>query len=48
MAIINKRFSSAGLQDLLVESGAVGTESVQGVLDGKHNNRAMQLRKIIM
>ena len=38
LAVLGKRFGDAGLHDILVESGIVGTSAVHGVLSGKHYN----------
>ena len=40
LAVLGKRFGESGLQDLLVESGVVGNGAVNGILQGKHYNRA--------
>ena len=46
LAAIGKRFSGAGLEDVLIESGIVATGSVSGVLQGKHYNRAIRTHKV--
>lgn len=46
MAAIGKRFGDAGLADILIESGVVGSGSVAGVLEGKHYNRAVRMHKV--
>ena len=46
LAAIGKRFSGAGLKDLLIESGIVATGSVSDVLQGKHYNRAIRTHKV--
>ena len=48
MAVIGKRFADSGLQSILVESGLAGEGAVQGVLNGKHYNRALRCHKIVM
>ncbi len=45
--IIGKRFRDAGLKDICIESGIVAEGSVNGVLDGKHYNRAVRVHKCI-
>ena len=45
-AAIGKRFGEAGLVDILVESGIVGSGSVAGVLEGRHYNRAVRMHKV--
>ena len=47
LAIIGKRFGDAGLCDLLVESELVAQGSVDGVISGKHFNRAMRAHKAL-
>ena len=46
LVAIGKRFSSAGLEDVLIESGFVAIGSVSGVLQGKHYNRAICAHKV--
>ena len=46
MAAIGKRFSDAGLGDILIESGIVGSGSVSGILEEKHYNRAVRMHKV--
>lgn len=46
LAAIGKRFSGAGLEDVLIESGIVATGSVSGALQGKHYNRAIRTHKV--
>ncbi|VDI28190.1 Hypothetical predicted protein [Mytilus galloprovincialis] len=45
--VIGKRFGDAGLGDLLLESGVIGSGSLTGVFEGKHYNRALRLLKIV-
>ena len=47
LAIIGKRFGDAKLCDLLVESELVAQGSVDGVISGKHFNRAMRAHKAL-
>lgn len=47
MAVIGKRFSDAGLRDVLTESEIVSSGSVGGVIKGKHYNRAIRAHKYI-
>lgn len=42
MGVIGKRFSEAGLKDLIVESGLMGEDSARQTLNGKHYNNAMR------
>ena len=46
LAAIGKRFGDAGLADILVESGIVGSGPVAGVLEGRHYNRAVGTHKV--
>ena len=46
LAVIGKRFGDSGLRDLLIESRIVGSGSVNGVLQGKHYNRALRTHKV--
>ena len=46
IAAVGKRFGEAGLVDILVESGVVGSQSVVGVLEGRHYNRAVRMHKV--
>ena len=47
LAIIGKRFRDAGLKDICEEAGVVAEGSINGVLDGKHYNRAVRVQKYI-
>ncbi|CAC5360780.1 unnamed protein product [Mytilus coruscus] len=47
IVVIGKRFGDAGLGDLLLESGVIGSGSLTGVFEGKHYNRALRLHKIV-
>ena len=46
LAVLGKRFGDSGLADLLLESTLVGSGSLQGVLQGKHYNRAVRTHKV--
>jgi hypothetical protein len=46
LAVLGKRFGESDLQDLLIESGLVGSGSVNGVLQGKHYNRGVRTHKV--
>lgn len=48
LAVIGKRFGDAGLSDILVESGVVGSNAITGVVSGKHYNRAVRAHKIVV
>ena len=48
LAVIGKRFDGAGLIDLFIEAEILGAESVSGVLEGRHYNRAVRVHKLFM
>ena len=48
LAAIGKRFGDAGLADVLMESGIVGSGSVGGVIEGRHYNQAVRTHKVHM
>ena len=48
VAVIGKWFADIGLRDLLLESRIIGSSSVNGVLEGKHYNRAVRVHKIVL
>jgi predicted DNA-binding ribbon-helix-helix protein len=47
LGILGKRFGIAGFQDIVVEAGIVAVGSINGVLSGKHYNRAMRAHKLM-
>ena len=47
LSILGKRFWDAGLKDICIEAGIVAEGSINGVLDGKHYNRAARVHKYI-
>ena len=47
LSIIGKRFASAGLKDLAVESGTIAEGSITSVLEGRHYNRGVRLCKLV-
>lgn len=47
LSIIGKRFGSAGLRDIAVESGVIAEGSITGVLEGRKYNRAIRLSKVV-
>ena len=47
LSIIGKRFASAGLRDLAVESGIIAEGSITSVLEGWHYNRGVRLCKLV-
>ena len=48
LAVIGKRFGDAGLQDVLIESGVVGSNAVNSVLSGKQYNRGLRCHKAVL
>ena len=47
LAILGKCFGDAGLRDILFETGIVSVGSGDGVLNGKHYNRAIRAHKTV-
>ena len=47
LGILGKRFGDAGLQDMLIESEVVAPGSINGVMNGHHNNRRMRAHKLL-
>ena len=47
LAVIGKRFGSAGLHDLTVEACLSGRESVNQILNGKEYNDGIRICKVI-
>lgn len=47
LAIIGKRFCDAGLEDILIESGIVAQNSINGVTSGHHYNRSIRAHKLM-
>ena len=47
LAVIGKRFGSAGLHDLIVETSLSGPESVNETLNGKEYNYGIRICKVI-
>ena len=46
MAVLNKRFSGAGLKDVLIQSGVIAEGSVDAALKGKAYNRGVRMYKL--
>ena len=46
LSVTGKCFRDGGLRDLLVGSTLVGSGSVNGVLEGRHYNRALWTHKV--
>ena len=47
IAVISKRFGSAGLKDVIIAAGLVGTGSIDSVMRGKHYNRGVRVLNIV-
>ena len=47
LSILGKRFGEGGLKDICIEAELVAEGSINGVLDGKHYNRAVRVHKYI-
>ena len=47
IAVIGRRYSSADLRDILIESGVLAHGSVDQVLNGRQYNRAIKSLKIV-
>ncbi len=45
IAVIGKRFASAGLRDIVIEANLLGESSVDQMFKGKHYNNAMRILK---
>ena len=44
-AVLGKRYADAGLADILIESGVGAYGSMNGILEGRHYNRAIRAHK---
>ena len=47
LAVLGKRFGSAGLREIIAEADLTGPGSVEAVLRGKHYNRALRVMKTV-
>ena len=47
LAVIGKRFASGGLKDIVIESGLVGSGTIESVLKGKQYNYGIRMIKIV-
>ena len=47
LSILGKRFGDSGVKDICIEAELVAEGSINGVLDGKHYNRAIRIHKYI-
>ena len=47
LAVIGKRFGSAGIRDLIIEAGIAGSDSTERILKGKHYNRGVRFAKYV-
>ncbi|KAK3724019.1 hypothetical protein QZH41_000590 [Actinostola sp. cb2023] len=48
IAVIGKRYQNSGLEDILIESGAYGPNSVTSLMKGKSYNRGVRAHKLMM
>ena len=48
LKMIGKKMQGSGLSDVLIETGLIGSGSVQGVMSGRHYERAMHCHKIMI
>ncbi|MCG7882443.1 MAG: hypothetical protein JAY96_12745 [Candidatus Thiodiazotropha endolucinida] len=48
LKMLGKKMAGSGLSDVMLEAGLIGTGSIQGVLTGKHYERAMHCHKIVL
>jgi hypothetical protein len=48
LKMVGKKMAGSGLSDVLLEAGLIGTGSIQGVLKGKHYERAMHCHKSLL
>ena len=47
LAVLGKRFGSAGLREIIVEANLTGSGSVEAVLNRKNYNRALRVMKTV-
>ena len=47
MRMLGKKMDGSGLADILLEAGLIGSGSLQGVLSGKHYDRALHCHKTV-
>ena len=48
MKMIGKKMNGSGISDISIESGMIGSGSIEGVLSGKHYNRAIYWQKVLL
>ena len=48
LAVIGKKYEESGLEDILMESGVYGSNSVVRLLHGKACNKGMRARKLLL
>ena len=48
MKMIGKKMNGSGLSDILLEAGLIVSGSIEGVLSGKHYDRAMNCHKVML
>ena len=47
MKMLGKKMEGSGFSDVLMEAGLIGSGSLQGVLSGKHYDRALHCHKVL-
>ena len=48
LKMVGKKMDGSGLSDILLEAGLIASGSLQGVISGKHYDRAMHCHKIML
>ena len=48
MKMVGKKMIGSGLSDILLEAGLIGLGSVEGVMSGRHYDRAMNCHKVML
>ena len=48
LKMIGKKMAGSGLSDVLIETGLIGSGSIQCVMNGKHYDRAIHCHKIVL
>ena len=48
MKMVGKKIAGSGFSDILLEAGLISSGSIEGVLKGKHYERAMNRHKVMM
>lgn len=48
LKMVGKKMAGSGLADVFLEAGLIGTGSIQGVLTGRHYEKAMHCHKVVL